>query len=205
MSMAQQEQSIAAILQELAEQYDGIVSEREIFDRVLARCPSLAKDPYSAIREKLRYGATQIGWVRLGEKQLIPLRVALQDLQFRIIPDSEELAEGVLARLRFYPFIAHSQKDMLLEDASGHLLPTQASVRSIGSRMLDLVPAPALDLDEWFQSSGFELGDSIIVTIRHTKPLTLRLEHEPVAQFRTAEVATQEQELIDELVKRVAS
>ncbi len=57
--MAQSEPTISSILLELAEEYNGIVSEREVFERVLERRPSQAKDPYASIRNKLRYDAIE--------------------------------------------------------------------------------------------------------------------------------------------------
>jgi hypothetical protein len=70
--MEQSEPTISSILLELADEYSGIVSEREVFERVLARRPSHAKDPYASIRNKLRYDAIETGWVRLGGGELIP-------------------------------------------------------------------------------------------------------------------------------------
>ena len=57
--MEQSEPTISSILLELAAEYNGIVSEREVFERVLARRPSQAKDPYASIRNKLRYDAIE--------------------------------------------------------------------------------------------------------------------------------------------------
>jgi len=79
--MEQSEPTISSILLELADEYSGIVSEREVFERVLARRPSHAKDPYASIRNKLRYDAIETGWVRLGGGELIPRQAALQGLR----------------------------------------------------------------------------------------------------------------------------
>ena len=59
--MDQSEPTISSILLELADEYNGIVTEREVFERVLARRPSQAKDPYASIRNKLRYDAIETG------------------------------------------------------------------------------------------------------------------------------------------------
>ena len=97
--MEQSEPTISSILLELAAEYSGIVSEREVFERVLARRPSQAKDPYASIRNKLRYDAIETGWVRLGGGELIPRQVALQGLRFRVIPSEEEFAGDMIARV----------------------------------------------------------------------------------------------------------
>jgi hypothetical protein len=70
--MAQNTPTIASILQTLSMYYNGPVSEREVMDRVLEQRPSRAKDPYAAIREKLRWYGPMLGWVRLGGGTLLP-------------------------------------------------------------------------------------------------------------------------------------
>src|SRR4051794_31246773 len=97
--MEQSEPTISSILLELADEYSGIVPEREVFERVLMRRPSQAKDPYASIRNKLRYDAVETGWVRLGGGELIPRKAALQGLRFRVIPSEEEYAGDMLSRV----------------------------------------------------------------------------------------------------------
>jgi hypothetical protein len=202
--MAHNEPTIARILQDLAAHYNGIVNERELFERVLARRPSRAKDPYAGIREKLRFGAPRVGWVRLGGGELMPLRVALEGLRFRVIPDDDEFAGDLIARSRLEPFVAADEHNLRLEDAAGRPVLVREVARSIGTGLFGPVSVPALDLGEWFRREGFEPGDSIIVTIRATEPLTLRLEREPKAAFRETDVLRQERELLDALVDQLA-
>jgi hypothetical protein len=201
--MAQSEPTISSILLELAEQYDGIVAEREILDRVLARRPSQAKDPYASIRSKLRFDGAEIGWVRLGGGELIPLRVVLRGLRFRVIPDSDELAQHMLAYTRLIPFVSLRARGLRLEDAEGRALISHDSSLPIGEGLFGAVSVPAFSLGDWLKRVGFELGDSIIATIQQLEPLTLRLEHEPAAAFRVEQVQAQERELIDAIAEQV--
>jgi hypothetical protein len=195
--MVQGEPTIADILQELASQYNGVVAEREVFERVLARRPSHAKDPYAGIREKLRYDAPRVGWVRLGGGELIPLRVALNGLRFRAIPSDDEFAGDMLARSWLQPFVSPNTSELRLEDTAGRPLPGGA-----GSSGMHY--GTALNLGNWFTREGFEPGDSIILTIRVVEPLTLRLEREPAAAFREQEVRAQERELLDAIAEQLA-
>lgn len=202
--MALHEPTIASILQQLAAHYHGVVAEREVFDRVLERRPSNAKDPYASIREKLRFGAPRVGWVRLGGGELIPLRVALLGLRFRVIPSDDEFAGDMIERDRLEPFVSRNETNLRLEDVGGRLLPARAATLPIGEGIFGPVAVPALSLGDWFQRVDFQPGDSVIVTIRLFEPLTLRLEHEPATLFRAEAVARQERELVDELVQHVA-
>jgi hypothetical protein len=76
--MEQSEPTISSILLELADEYSEIVSEREVFERVLARRPSQAKDPYASIRNKLRYDAIETGcWAAAADPAKSRSRAAL--------------------------------------------------------------------------------------------------------------------------------
>src|SRR5215211_3286810 len=132
-TMEQSEPTISSILLELADEYNGIVSEREVFERVLARRPSQAKDPYASIRNKLRYDGVEVGWVRLGGGELIPRKVALQGLRFRVIPSDDEFAGDMLARAWLIPFVSLRQPAPQLEDADGRSLQTSGTHLSNGA------------------------------------------------------------------------
>jgi hypothetical protein len=202
--MAQHEPTIASILQELAQQYTGVVAEREILDRVLARRPSQAKNPYASIREKLRFDAATVGWVRLGGGELVPLRVVLTGLRFRVMPGDDEYAGDLVLRVRLVPFVPLYQRDVRYEDATGRPIAVRESALAIGEGLFGPTNAPALALGEWYRRSGFEPGDSILVTVTRTAPLTVRLEREPAAAFRLDDVINQERELLETLALHTA-
>jgi hypothetical protein len=202
--MEQSEPTISSILLELADEYGGIVSEREVFERVLARRPSQAKDPYASIRNKLRYDAIETGWVRLGGGELIPRQVALQGLRFRVIPSEEEFAGDMLSRVWLIPFASLRQPAPQLEDADGRPIQTSSAHLPGSEGSFTFFSSEAQTLGDWFRRTGFEPGDSVLVTIIRTEPLTLRIEREPTAAFRADEVAAQEHALIETLAAQVA-
>jgi hypothetical protein len=201
--MARDERTISDILQELSAHYDGVVAEREIMDRVLERRPSRAKDPYAGIREKLRYDGPRLGWVRLGGGELMPLRVALEGLRFRIIPSDDEFAADAIVWSKLTPFVSSNQPGLRLEDSAGRALTARGASLPIGEGMLGMSYSPALGLDDWFKRSKFEPGDSILITIRASEPLTLRLEREPAAAFHEQRVRDQERELLEAIAEQL--
>jgi hypothetical protein len=201
--MEQSEPTISSILLELAAEYNGIVAEREVFDRVLARRPSQAKDPYSSIRNKLRYDAIETGWVRLGGGELIPRRVALQGLRFRVIPSEEEFAGDLLSRVWLIPFVSLRLPEPRIEDADGRPIQSRKTTMPSPESSFSFFSSAAQTLGDWFKRTGFEPGDSMLVTISQAEPLTLRLEREPAAAFHAELVAAQERELIEALVAQV--
>lgn len=201
--MARNEPTIANLLQELAAQYNRIVAEREVYDHLLALRPSQAKDPYASIRNQLRFGAPRLGWVWLGGGELVPLHVALQDLRFRLIPEESEITGGALIRDRLRPFIPYGRSDVRLRDGAGRPIETSETSLTIGESIFGTVDVPAMALGSWFQLQRFAPGDSLLVTVRATLPLTLYIEHEPAALFRADDVVLQDRRLLDELAERV--
>lgn len=202
--MAQSELTIAGILRKLAAQYEGMVDEREVLEGVLALRPSQAKNPYTYIREKLRFSAPRVGWVRLGDGKLLPLHVALQGLRFRVIPDDDELAQGMVARTRLEPFVSCHVRELRLEDAAGRPLPFHDVRMPLNQELFEFITTSALGLATWLDREGFKPGDSMLLTIRQFEPLTIRIEREPQHAFRVDEVLRQEHQLLDALAECVA-
>jgi hypothetical protein len=204
--MTQSEPTISNILAELAEEYSGIVAEREVLDRVLQRRPSQAKDPYASIRNVLRYDSADTGWIRLGGGQMIPRRVALQGLRFRVIPTDDEFAGDLLGRVWLTPFIPSRTpiEDVRLEDAGGKPIRTRVGRLGEGEGTLSFTPTDGLTLGDWFRRTGFAPGDSILVTVAQVTPPALRLEREPASGFRPDDVAEHDREVVEAIAAQVA-
>ncbi|MBP1464821.1 hypothetical protein EYB53_003765 [Candidatus Chloroploca sp. M-50] len=197
--MTYHEPTIASILRLLAEEHQGSVDERTLLDQVLTRRPSSAKNPYATIRDRLRWDGLTLGWVRLSRTQLIPLRIALQDLTFRCQPRDCDLADGLLPVVHLQPFAGLRAYDCLVQDTDGALLP----LLGIEQEEFRHPSLPAVDLRAWYERTGFNPGDSIIVTVITAQPVTMRLEHEPYTALRNDAVKAQDTELIDAIVERV--
>ncbi|MFN8568285.1 MAG: hypothetical protein U0Z44_12385 [Kouleothrix sp.] len=202
--MTPSEPTISSILLELAEQYDGVVAERDVFARVLERRPSRAKDPYASIRNILRYDSLETGWVRLGGGQLIPRRIALQGLRFRVLPSADEISGDLLARAKLEPFVLLRMPNPRLIDAQSRVIPSATTRLPGSSARFNFSAVDAQTLDGWYRRTRFAPGDSIVITIASAEPLTLRLEREPAEQFRADDVAAQERALTDAIATQVA-
>lgn len=201
--MARNEPTIGSILQELAGQFDGIVHEREVFDKVLARRPSKAKNPHHSIREQLRFEGTRLGWVWLGEGELAPLHAVLAGLRFRVVPSADELAAGAISQDSLRPFVTLDRDEVELQDAKGRPIPLKLGTFPTNLGLFGTVDAVAIELGDWPRRERFAAGDSLLITIERASPLTLRLEREPAGHFDRDAVAAQDRELIEEIVARV--
>jgi hypothetical protein len=202
--MPNHEPTIASILRTLAAQYDGPVAERLVLERVLEQRPSNAKNPYATIRERLRWDGPALGWLRLDRSQLVPMHVVLQGLRFRCLPDLWELETGVLPLVRLQPFAGLRGAAPQMQDEAGALLPGVSAITAPSGRFLDrYASAPAFDLSAWYARNHFTSGDSVLVTIVNTEPVTLQIAYEPAADFRSAEVGAQDAELAAAIFERV--
>lgn len=202
--MALSEPTITSILQDLSREYAGVVAEREVFERVLERRPSSAKDPFASIRNLLRYDSLETGWVRLGAGKLIPRHAALLGLRFRIIPGADELTGDLLARAKLEPFVQLRMPNPHLIDEAGRPIASATTRLPNTNAVFNFSAVDAQTLDGWYVRTRFAAGDSILATIVGVDPLTIQIEREPAGQFRAAAVDAQERELIDKIADRVA-
>lgn len=201
--MARKEVTISAILQELAGEFDGIVAEREVFDRVLERRPSSAKNPYTTIRQQLRFDGPGNGWVALGNGEIMPLRLALLGLRFRLIPDALDLEQGAISLASLRPFVPLREAEIKVIDQQGATVADTAVKQTYRDPFFGAVELPAFSLRAWFTHAQFELGDSILATIIQVAPLVIEIAHERAADFQAEAVAAQEHELLDGLAEMV--
>ena len=202
--MARKELTIAAILQELADEFDGVVAEREVFDRVLARRPSSAKNPYSRIREQIRFDGSNTGWIALGNGELMPLRTAITGTQFRIIPQALDLERGTLPVSTLRPFAPARFESLRILDDQGAVLADSTMVQLVRDPFFGTIDQAAIGLRTWIERTNFALGDSILATVVAFAPLTIQFSREQAEDFQAARVADQERELIDGLAALVA-
>lgn len=196
--MTHHEPTIASILRHLAAEYDGPVEERRVLERVLEQRPSSAKNPFATIRERLRWDGLNLGWLRLGRGQLMPLRVALNSLRFRCVPRAIDVTNGLLPLAHLLPFCGTRGLRCTLQDAVGTpmpFIPIDTGEVLNGS-------LPAFNLGAWYERVGFHAGDSILVTVTRGDPIMLSIAHESQVVFDASAVAAQDAELIAALVAR---
>lgn len=187
--------TIAAVLQTLAQQYDGIVSEAELFQRVLELRPSTAKNPYASIRNKIRWDSAYVGWVRLGAGEIVPLHIVLKNLCFRVIPEQREIEAGELDFIRLIPFVNIHHGTPQFKNTQGQLIAPATMTPGKYNGM-------TFSLGAWYQHVKWQAGDSLLITIEQTKPLVLCLAHEPQYAFRAQDVHDQEQMLLDSIAQQ---
>ena len=185
------------------------ISLDEFVQRVLERFPSRAKDPRQGVKNYLRWDGIQDGIVYLDAKTLVPARVALQGVRFRVPLDENEIKQGVvLAEPGFTPFIKPSSRYGWMAvkgefwDADDQPIPSRViSLPVTMTSFIDGKPVeidhPAFELRDWLRQNNAKTGDSLLVTVLDLAQGRFRLELEPRAQRRETEIEKQNRAFAD--------
>jgi len=192
-------------VEQVVARLDGPIDLDELCRQALAIWPSRAKNPLAAMRSHVRQEHAGRSVVFLDANTVLPLRLAMKGVRFRIPISRREVGRGVLiAQPAFQVFLRGEIEpaSVRFQDADGQPLPVRLTtvreqVDSIfGKYAVDHV---AFDLDRWFQAQGVRRKDSILVTIEDWMEGHFRLEHEPAKRQRDEEIKQQDRELSDVL------
>jgi len=182
---------------------DGPIAVQELSARVLAIRPSKAKNPAASLRNHL--GRDHVGktLVFLDDKTILPMRLAMQGVRFRIPLTPQETSRRVLFIQPGFAYFLRTGLDpqaVGLEDEAGCPLPVRpvtVQVKIKDPFGKQEVEHAAFDLRDWFRARRIWPADTILVTIVDWPAGAFRLEHEPVARRRKAEIERKDQELAD--------
>ncbi len=189
-----------AAMEQVLAQVNAPIAMDEFAQRVLAIRPSKAKRPLAILHNHLRWH-TGIDIVFLDRQTIVPLRLALPGVRFRLRITNLEVEQGVLVAQPAFEHLLRRDialKDAQLVDADERSLPIRPMVLTVeatdlfGPSTFDL---SALDLGDWFRAHKIQASDSILVTIEDWEKGRFRLEHEPASQRRQPEIERQNQEL----------
>ncbi|MSP12089.1 MAG: hypothetical protein EXR62_03925 [Chloroflexi bacterium] len=197
--------TLSAAIQQIADQLDGPIEMEEFVKRVLAIRPSQAKKPADSIRDKMRWEQIGKSLVYLDRKTIVPLRIALQGIRFRLNLDEKETAQGIIP-LESFMYFCHEKiksEDLRFQDGNGH--PVAAPIVPVDRKAegLQLFLGPptfqihAINFSDWFRALKVKRNDSILVTILDWGTGHFRLDYEPASNRNKKEVEQQNQALVD--------
>jgi hypothetical protein len=191
-----------AVEQVLAD-IDGAIAVDEFCQRVLTIWPSEAKKPVSSMRSHLRRDHAGRTLIFLDSQTIVPLRIAMRGVRFRIRLTRQEAKRGVLIiRPAFDHFLRRDldPAEAQLLDQKGHPLPVHPiMIRAqadtpFGTQVLERA---AFNLGDWFRAQRVRRNDSILVTIEDWAAGRFRLEHESSRRCRREVMEQRDQELAD--------
>jgi hypothetical protein len=193
--------SLDKTVEQVLARVHGPMPVDEFATRVLAIYPSRAKNPLVSLRSNLR--SEQVGktLVFLDRQTLVPLRVAMQGVRFRIPLTRQEATQGVLCiepAFKYFRRQGMTHQDMQLLDADGRPLAARVvTLKQQRTGPLDSFTreGPAFELGDWYRTHRIRHNDSVLVTIEDWERGHFRLEHEPVKRRRQQDIERQNREL----------
>jgi hypothetical protein len=190
-------------IEQVVGQLDGPITLDEFCERVLALWPSRAKKPAAAIRQTLRYAHAGKSVILLDARTIVPLRVALRGVRFRIPLSRQEVKQGLLfLSPNFTYFVPYDvpAEDVQLLDAGGRALSTRLlSLKETRQTVFgpQAIEMRAFDLRGWYEKNKVKRDDSLLVTVADWEARQFQLAHEAARQRRRrrAEIEERNQEL----------
>lgn len=194
-------------IEEIIAQMTAPVDLDEFTRRVLALWPTKAKNPKSGIRQALRYDYIGKSLLYLDEQTLIPIRLAMPGVRFRVRLTRQEIQKGWLFVDPAFQYMAAQDvpsEEFWLEEASGHSIPVnQVTVKSRVKTIFgtQVTEQTAFELDWWYQKHSLRRGDSLLVTVLDWEKGRFRLEPEPsrIRERHAAEIQAQNQAFVDDI------
>jgi hypothetical protein len=198
--MKDQTITLEAAFHQIVNQLNGPTPLDEVVQRVLAVRPSNAKNPAQQVRNSMRYMYWPT-WVWLDQRTLLPMRLCMRGVCFRITPSRSEVERnlfyGMPALHALYRRDAPWEA-MQFVDAAGRVLPfdlvtvkekTQTPLGEVTNKNM------GFRLNIWFAQTAFRWGDSILATVLDWETGRFQIEHEPARRRRPDEIARRNREL----------
>jgi len=198
-------------IEKIIAQMSGPMDLEEFTQRVLALWPSKAKQPKSVIRQALRYDYIGKSLLYLDKQTLIPLRLAMPGVRFRIGLTRQEIKKGWLFVFPAFEFMAAGDvppEEFWLEEADGRSIPVNpVTVKSKVKTLFGTqeTEQTAFELKWWYRKQALQRGDSLLVTVLDWEKGHFRLEPETsrVHKRHAAEIQAQNQALVDDLFQQL--
>lgn len=198
-------------IEKVIAQMTGPIDLEEFIRRVLALSPSQAKNPKAGIRQTLQFDFLGKILLFLDKQTLIPMRLAMSGVRFRVTLTRQELNKGWLFVFPAFQFMVRRDlpvEKFWLEEANGRSIPVNPvtvkfKVKTLfGPQDMDQT---AFDLKWWYKKHALRRGDKLLITVLDWEKGRFCLEPEParVRQRRAAEIQAQNQALADDLFQQL--
>jgi len=200
--MAKNKPTLKQVVEQVLSELNEPITVKDLADRVYAIYPTRSKTAMSSLRNCLHYDEQGVNLVYLDRFTILPMRIAMQGVRFRVPIDRHAEKNHELPILFFNYFIdIHGEpKDIRFIDNSGN--PMAFKIRSIKNIWepnslwrRDFVDA--FDFNEWFNRTKLQRGDSLLITVQNWENREFLVAYEPKKKRRTEEIQRFNQEFAD--------
>ncbi|HEX6303083.1 MAG TPA: hypothetical protein VFZ76_02770 [Anaerolineales bacterium] len=187
--MPQPEQiSQGEAIKRVSAQIEGPVALNEFVERVLDLWPSKAKDPKSTVRQSIRDDHLGKDLLFLDETTLLPMRLAMRGVRFRIPLSRQEVERGWLFVYPSFQFMFKRDLEpgaFWFEEPDGHSIPVNPVTVKYKEKTLfgvEEFERPAFDPGWWYKKHNLGRKDGLLATILDWETGRFQLQPEPARE-----------------------
>ena len=185
--------TLKQVIEQVLAKVDGPITVKDLAERVYAIYPTKAKTAMSSFRNCLHYDEQGVNLVYLNRDTILPMRIAMQGVRFRIPIDRHAEKENEIPFLFFNYFIDRygKPKNIRFVDTTGN--PIAFKIKSVKNiwEPNSLWRRDFVDVFEFidlFNKTKPQRGDSFLVTVRDWESHEFLMEYEPKRRRRTEEI-----------------
>jgi len=191
--MADKKVTLKQVVEQVLSELDEPITVKDLADRVYDIYPTRSKTAMSSLRNCLHYDEQGVNLVYLDKYTILPARIAMQGVRFRVPIDRHAEKENEIPILFFNYFIERNAKakDIRLVDNAGN--PIACKVKTVKNIWepnslwrRDFVEV--FDFTEWFNRTKPQRGDSLLVTVRNWESREFIIEYEPKRKRRLEDI-----------------
>ena len=202
--MAEKKITLKQVIEQVLSELEGPITVTDLADRVYAIYPTRSKTAMSSFRNCLHYDEQGVNLVYLDRFTILPMRIAMQGVRFRVPIDRHAAKENEIPALFFNYFIGRDpmpKNIRFLDQTSTSIIYKIKPVKNIWEvfsfRRRDFTDV--FDFSEWFDKIKPQQGDSLLVTVQDWNNKEFILQHEPKRKRRSEEIQRFKKEFSDVL------
>ena len=191
--MAQNKLTLKQVVEQVLSELNEPITVKDLADRVYAIYPTRSKTAMSSLRNCLHYDEQGVNLVYLDRFTILPMRIALQGVRFRVPIDRHAEKVHEISVLFFYYFIDRHGEPKNIRFLENNGSPIAFRVKSVKNiwepnSLMRRDFVEAIDFSEWLSRIKPQRGDSLLLTVKNWENREFLMEHEPKKKRRTEEI-----------------
>jgi len=191
--MADKKVTLKQVVEQGLSELNEPITVPNLADRVYAIYPTRSKTAMSSLRNCLHYDEQGVNLVYLDKFTVLPMRIAMQGVRFRVPIDRHAEKEHEIPVLYFNYFIERHGEPKHTRFIEGTGNPIAVKVKSAKNIWepnslwrRDFIDV--FDFNEWFNRIKPQRGDSLLITVQNWENHEFLMEYEPKKKRHTEEI-----------------
>src|SRR6266498_2243720 len=173
--MVNNKPTLKQVVEQVLSQLNEPITVKDLAEHVYAIYPTKAKTAMSSLRNCLHYDEQGVNLVYVNKNTLLPMRIAMPGVRFRVPIDRHAEKENTIPLLFFDYFINRETKPQNVSFIDNEGKPVDFQVKtvkniwepnSLGRRYF----VEAIEFGDWFKRVKPQRGDSLLATVQVWEP-----------------------------------